>query len=105
MRAPRVAQVIGFAMVLTAMTAARAHADPRRADRREGLRLYEAGRFAKRSRTSTGYSSGSNRDLEVRLKRGACFLQTNQPQKALADFDWVNSYSGHDRGSAPGRLQ
>ena len=90
------------------MTAARAHADPTRADRRQGLRLYEAGRFAEAIPYFDRVLERHNRDIEVRLKRGACLLRTNQPQKALADFDWVNSYSGlraglHERPPASPR--
>ena len=93
MRAPRIARVIGLAMAMAAMAAGRAHADPTRADRDEGLRLYEAGRFAEAIPYFDRVLERHHRDIEVRLKRGACYVATNQPAKALADFDWVNRFS------------
>ena len=33
------------------------------------------------------------RDLEILVKRGACYLNLNKPEKALADFDFVNRHT------------
>jgi tetratricopeptide (TPR) repeat protein len=93
MMAPRIARVIGVATMLAMMAVGRAHADPTRADRDQGLRLYEAGRFAEAIPYFDRVLERHHRDIEVRLKRGACYLRTDQPQKALADFDWVNGFS------------
>ncbi len=93
MWAPRIARVIGLAMAMAAMGAGRVHADPTRADRDEGLRLYAAGQFAQAIPYFDRVLERHHRDLEVRLKRGACYVATNQPAKALADFDDVNRFS------------
>ena len=92
MRSARIARVILLAMALAA-AAGRVHADPTRADRDEGLRLYQAGRFAEAIPYFDRVLERHRRDTEVRIKRGACYLKTDQPQKALADFDWINNFS------------
>jgi tetratricopeptide (TPR) repeat protein len=91
MTAPRIARVVGLAMALASMTAGRAHADLTRADRDQGLRLYEAGRFSEAIPYFDRVLERHRRDNEVRIKRGACYVVTNQPEKALADFDWVET--------------
>ncbi len=93
MRAPRVARIVGLAMALAVMARCPAQADPTRADRDQGLRLYEARRFAEAIPYFDRVLERHHRDIEVRLKRGACYVVTNQPTRALADFDWVNKYS------------
>src|SRR6516165_10658221 len=98
MRTPRIARVVGVVMALAAMSAGQAYADSTRADRDQGLRLYEAGRFAEAIPYFNRVLERHHRDIEVRLKRGACYVVTDQPAKALADFDWVNSVSGHVAG-------
>ena len=75
--------------------------DPTRADRDEGLRLYEAGQFAEAIPYFDRVLERHHRDIEVRLKRGACYRRRpTSPQKALADFDWVNGYSAWPRKSS-----
>src|SRR5271157_701210 len=69
-----------------------ARADTRSA-RLEGIRLYEAGRFAEAIPYFDQVLARKGRDLEILIKRGACYLRTNQPEKALADFDRVNQHS------------
>jgi tetratricopeptide (TPR) repeat protein len=93
MTAPRIARVIGLVMGLATIAAGRAHADPTRADRDMGLRLYEARRYAEAIPYFDRVLERHHRDNEIRIKRGACYVVTNQPEKALADFDWVNNYS------------
>lgn len=91
MRVPRVAPVAAMAMVLLLAGAARA--DSWRGDRNEGLRLYESGQFGQAIPYFTRALERHKRDTEVRIKRGVCYLKTEQPQKALDDFDGVNGYS------------
>jgi tetratricopeptide (TPR) repeat protein len=82
--------------LLTAIAATAAHpaqADPTRADRDQGLRLYEARQFAEAIPYFDRVLERHHRDTEVRIKRGACYVATDQPAKALADFDWVNNFS------------
>lgn len=67
-------------------------ADTRTA-RLEGIRLYEAGRFAEAIPYFDQVLAKKGRDLEILIKRGACYLRTNQPERALADFDRVNKHS------------
>src|SRR5262245_33987691 len=93
MRTPRIARVVGLVMALAAMSAGQAYADPTRADRDQGLRLYEARRFAEAIPFFDRVLERHHRDIEIRIKRGACYVVTNQPAKALADFDWVNNFS------------
>jgi tetratricopeptide (TPR) repeat protein len=69
-----------------------ARADSRTA-RLEGIRLYEAGRFAEAIPYFDQVLARKGRDLEILIKRGACYLRTNQPAKSLADFDRVNQHS------------
>ncbi len=44
------------------------------------------------SPTSTRYSHSHNRDLEILVKRGSCYLRLNEPLKALDDFDRVTQH-------------
>jgi tetratricopeptide (TPR) repeat protein len=68
-----------------------AHADTRAA-RHEGIQLCEAGRYAEAIPLFDQVLARKGRDLEVLIKRGICYLRTNQPEKALADFDRVNRH-------------
>ena len=58
-----------------------------------GLRLYESGQFPQAIPYFDQVLASHKRDLEILIKRGACYLRMNQPEKALADFDRVNQYS------------
>jgi tetratricopeptide (TPR) repeat protein len=64
-----------------------------RSARLEGIRLSETGRFAEAIPYFDQVLARKGRDLEILIKRGACYLRTNQPAKALADFDRVNQHS------------
>jgi tetratricopeptide (TPR) repeat protein len=64
-----------------------------RAARLEGIRLYEAGRFAEAIPYFDQVLARKSRDVEILNKRGACYLRTNQPARALADFDRVNRHA------------
>lgn len=96
MRPPRVARVVRLLTALTAvafLAAAPVQADPTRQDRNEGLRLYQEGKFGAAIPYLSRVLERHRRDIEVRLKRGICYLRTEQPQKALDDFDSVNAYA------------
>ena len=58
-----------------------------------GLRLYAAGQFAEAVPYFNQVLANHKRDLEILIKRGACYLTMDQPEKALADFDLVNQHS------------
>jgi len=64
-----------------------------RAARLEGIRLYDAGRYPEAIPYFDEVVARKGRDLEILIKRGACYLRTNQPEKALADFDRVTQHS------------
>ena len=53
-------------------------------------RLYEAGHFAEAIPYSIRCWSGIHSDIEILNLRGICYLRTEQPEKALADFDRIN---------------
>jgi tetratricopeptide (TPR) repeat protein len=56
----------------------------------EGLALYRAGRFQEAIPYFDQVLARHGRDVEILVRRGACFLKTDQPERALADFDRVN---------------
>ncbi len=58
----------------------------------EGLRLYDSGAFTQAIPFFDAVLTRHPRDLDSRRKRGACFLQIDQPERALADFDAVIGY-------------
>ena len=62
--------------------------------RLEGLALYKAGRFKEAIPYFDQVLARHGRDLEILIKRGACYITLDEPVKALADFDRVNQYSG-----------
>ena len=64
------------------------------------LRLYESGKFQEAVPYFDQVLARHNRDLEILIKRGSCYLRMNQPLKALDDFDRVNHYSLRHRGLA-----
>jgi tetratricopeptide (TPR) repeat protein len=77
------------ALTLTALVRADSTANARL----EGIRLYAAGHYREAIPCFDQVLARHGRDLEILLKRGACYLQTNQAEKALADFDRVNRQS------------
>ena len=60
------------------------------AARAEGIELYRAGRYAEAVPHFDEVLARHGRDLEILVKRGACYLALDQPEKALDDFDRVN---------------
>jgi tetratricopeptide (TPR) repeat protein len=75
--------VVYFAMIATA------RADNTNDARLTGIRLLESGRFAEAIPYFDRVLASHGRDIEILNKRGICFLRTDQPEKALADFDRV----------------
>ena len=94
MRLPRVVLKICVMIVLSVATIPRAQAGGTNDARLTGLRLYTAGQFQDAIPFFDQVLAAHGRDLEILVKRGACYLRTNQPLKALNDFDRVNQYSG-----------
>ncbi len=92
MRVARNMLGLTLTIVTIVLSAGTARADTRSA-RLEGIRLYEAGRFSDAIPYFDQVLARKGRDLEILIKRGACYLRTNQPEKALADFDRVNQHS------------
>jgi tetratricopeptide (TPR) repeat protein len=93
MRAVTVALEIVVAGILAATAHTVAAGNEVSTERAEGLRLYQAGRFQEAIPLFDRVLARRERDLEIYMKRGACYLRTEQPEKALADFDRVNQYS------------
>jgi tetratricopeptide (TPR) repeat protein len=61
--------------------------------RAEGLKLYQAGHYEEALLCFDQVLARHGRDLEVLIKRGACYLKLEKPERALADFDRVNQGS------------
>jgi tetratricopeptide (TPR) repeat protein len=62
-------------------------------ERLTGLSLFSAGRFQEAIPFFDQVLARHSRDIEILIKRGACYLRLDQPEKAIADFDRVNQYS------------
>lgn len=106
MRPPRVARVVRLLTALTAMAALAvaptpAQADPTKQDYVEGHRLYHQGKYGEAIPYLTRVLERHRRDLDVRIKRGICYIRTDQPEKALDDFDAVNTYAAWTLPSYP----
>jgi tetratricopeptide (TPR) repeat protein len=56
----------------------------------EGMRLFEAGRFQEAILYFGQVLERHPRDMKALNMRGICYLRTEQPEKALADFDRMN---------------
>ncbi len=91
MRASRIARVVGLMTILpSVLVVGPARANATNAAQLEGLRLYEAGRFAEAIPYFNQVLQRHPRDTTILNKRGICYLRTEQPEKALADFDRMN---------------
>ena len=93
MRLPRVVPKTCFTIVLAVTIVPWALASGTNDARLTGLRLYESGQFQDAIPFFDQVLASHNRDLEILVKRGSCYLRINQPLKALDDFDRVNQYS------------
>jgi tetratricopeptide (TPR) repeat protein len=60
----------------------------------EGMRLYQAGQFAEAIPYFDKVLTRHPNDISTLNKRGICYLRTDQPSKALADFDRVRQRNG-----------
>ncbi len=93
MRLRRLATTTIVAIFLGMTPGPAAQAGSRSDARVEGLALYQAGRFREAIPYFDQVLARRGRDLEILVRRGACFLKIDQPEKALADFDRVNQHS------------
>jgi tetratricopeptide (TPR) repeat protein len=91
----RVARVVLSTMLLISFAgfcAREAFCGDRNDARDEGFKLYKSGHYEEALLCFDQVLARHGRDLEVRVKRGACYLQLNKPDNALADFDFVNRH-------------
>jgi tetratricopeptide (TPR) repeat protein len=89
----KVARVIGFMMAMGIVAASPARGDSTSASQEEGLRLYSAGNFAEAIPYFDQVLARHHNNVQVLNARGVCYLRTEQPEKALADFDRINRRS------------
>ncbi len=61
--------------------------------RAEGIKLYNAGHYHEAILCFDEVLARHGRDLEILIKRGACYLVLDKPEKAIADFDRVNQHN------------
>lgn len=61
--------------------------------RAEGLKLYLAGHYQEALLCFDQVLARHGRDFEILIKRGACYLKLEKPERALVDFDRVNQRS------------
>ncbi len=93
MRVPKVAWVIGFVIAVEIVAASPVRGDSTSAAQVEGLRLYRAGNFAEAIPYFDQVLAKHHNNVEILNIRGICYLRTEQPEKALADFDRINRRS------------
>lgn len=58
----------------------------------EAYRLYSAGRLPEAIPLLDALLERKPRDLEAHIKRGNCYTRLNQPERGLADYQWVIGY-------------
>ena len=93
MRLPRVVLGIGLTIVLGVTIDGIALASGTNDQRLIGLQLYDSKQYQQAIPYFDQVLARHKRDLEILIKRGACYLVLNQPEQAIADFDQVNAYS------------
>jgi tetratricopeptide (TPR) repeat protein len=93
MRLPRVVLGIGLTIVLGVTIDGMAQASGTNDQRLIGLQLYESKQYQQAIPYFDQVLATHKRDLEILIKRGACYLVLNQPEQAIADFDRVNAFS------------
>ncbi len=59
-----------------------------------GIGLFSAGKYAEAIPYFDQVLARHERDVEILNKRGICYLRTEQPEKALADFERIIQHSG-----------
>ena len=87
--------VLATSLAIACLSCLRARSSRRRHQRRRGPRASSSitpGTTRKRSSASIEVLARHGRDLEILIKRGACYLVLDQPEKAIADFDRVNRH-------------
>ena len=90
MRAPRIARVIGVVLAIGIVAPAPARGNSTTAAQTEGLRLYHAGNFAEAIPYFDQVLARHPNNAEILNVRGICYLRTEQPERALVDFDRIN---------------
>ena len=83
MRLPRVVLAIGLTIVLGLTLLDRRGRAGRTRRRATGLALYRRGRFQEAIPYFDQVLARHNRDLEILIKRGACYLRLEQAREAL----------------------
>jgi tetratricopeptide (TPR) repeat protein len=89
MRLPRVMPTISLAIVLSITTVGTTRASGTNEARLAGIELFGAGRFAEAIPYFDQVLARHERDIEILNQRGICYLRTEQPEQALADFDRI----------------
>ncbi len=93
MRVARVGLATIVACICAGFCAGEARPDRTNGARDEGIKLYRSGHYEQALLCFDQVLARHRRDLEILVKRGACYLKLNQPEKALADFEFVNRYA------------
>src|SRR5580704_11652112 len=94
MRLPVVVPTISLAIVLSIATIRTTRASGTNDARFTGIGLLSAGKYAEAIPYFDQVLARHARDVEILNKRGICYLRTEQPEKALADFDRIIQHSG-----------
>jgi tetratricopeptide (TPR) repeat protein len=92
MRVARVVLATGIAIACAGFCTREARAGGTNGARAEGIKLYRAGHYEEALLCFDEVLVRHGRDLEIRIKRGACYLKLDKPEKAIADFDFVNRH-------------
>ena len=93
MRASRDARVLWLTMALSVLVVTSARGGSTSAAELEGVRLYRAGKFAEAIPYFNQVLARHPNHAKILNLRGICYLRTDQPEKALPDFDRINRRS------------
>jgi tetratricopeptide (TPR) repeat protein len=93
MRLPGLVPTIGLAIFLCLTTVGTTRASGTNDARVTGIELFSSGRFTEAIPYFDQVLARHDRDVEILNKRGICFVRTEQPEKALADFDRIIQHS------------
>ncbi len=87
------ARVLGLTMALSVMVATATRGGSTSAAELEGLRLYNTGQFAEAIPHFNEVLERHPNHAKILNLRGICYLRTEQPEKALPDFERINRRS------------
>jgi tetratricopeptide (TPR) repeat protein len=90
MRVARAVLATSLAICCAIIAAREARAGGTDQARAEGLKFYQAGHYQEALLCFDQVLARHGRDFEILIKRGACYLKLEKPERALADFDRVN---------------